>query len=223
MSNSLPSPPPEPLDVGTLASWLGGGLALFGGLEAIGLGYLGVGLTLLAGAVAAFPPFHRAIAAILGVAIPGWIRLGVFVVTAFAAGSLLPPGALTPPAPAPSEPLKPVAPKPATPAPQQPAATQPLPGPKVLLDIRGAGTKSTERFATTGSDWDLHWSYDCTGIGMTSNFIVRVVGDDGPTTMGVNQYGGGGEEDTDHFHQGGTFYLEVASGCRWHIVATDAR
>jgi hypothetical protein len=224
MSNPLPSPPRAPVDAGMLAGWIGGGLALFGGLDALGLGMAIVGVLLLAGALAALPPLVRAIAGAIGIAIPGWMRLGVFVVAMFAAASLYFPGTEKPSA-APAGMPRAIEHKPQVPsAPATaPAPTADAPAAKVLLDIKGTGTKSTEKFSTTARDWDLRWSYDCTGIGMTSDFIVRVVGDDGtPTSMGTSQLGGGGE-DTDHFHQGGTFYLEVASGCRWHIVASDAR
>ncbi len=152
------------------------------------------------------------------------------MVIVLAGGALLP---LTPPKPgqtteAASD-AKPAAPK------QQaagrsrgeeaPAAPEQAPSgpPGVLLDIRGSGTRSTQKFTTHGSDWTIRWSYDCSNVATgLSSFIVDVTrGDGDATSMQINQLGERGE-DTDYYHQAGTYYLEINSGCRWHITASDA-
>lgn len=87
-----------------------------------------------------------------------------------------------------------------------------------LLDVTGAGIKTTETF-TVGNTWDMPWSYDCSGAGGRGNFIVTVMAADGhgSRNAGTNQLGASGQ-DTEHFHVGGTFYLEINSECSWHVT-----
>jgi hypothetical protein len=74
-----------------------------------------------------------------------------------------------------------------------------------------------EKFTTQGDDWDLQYAYDCSSFGMQGNFMVAIKGGDGSMTgMMVNKLGRS-EADTDHYHTGGTFFLEVNSECSWHI------
>jgi hypothetical protein len=95
--------------------------------------------------------------------------------------------------------------------------------PQVLLDIHGSGDKTTEKF-TVAADWDLRWSYDCTagltrgGVvpsGYHCSFIVHVKQPDGHVSLenqGLNQLGVK-DQSVEHFHTGGTFYLEVQVCC----------
>lgn len=90
--------------------------------------------------------------------------------------------------------------------------------PQTLLDIKGTGTKSTQKF-TAGGDWDLNWSYDCSGFGNQGNFQVFIYNGDGSMSYSnspVNQLGKSGA-DVEHYHTGGTFYFTVNSECSWHI------
>ena len=93
--------------------------------------------------------------------------------------------------------------------------------PQTLLDLTGSGTKTTQKF-TAASDWDLNWSYDCTNFSSgTGNFQVFVYQGDGTMSLdnaGVNQLGAK-DTNVEHYHTGGTFYLEVNSECSWHITA----
>lgn len=90
------------------------------------------------------------------------------------------------------------------------------PAPVVVLTVDGTGTKTTQKF-NVKSDWDLHWTYDCTAFGNSGNFIVSATG---ASVTGVNQLGPKGEG-TEHFHSGGDgVYLEVISECAWHLDAT---
>jgi hypothetical protein len=103
-------------------------------------------------------------------------------------------------------------------APIQPV--QAATAPQVLLDISGSGSKSTAKFTAAG-DWDLNWSYDCSGFGYKGNFQVFVYNSDGSISFsnsGVNQLGMSGT-DVEHYHSGGTFYLTVNSECSWKIQA----
>src|SRR6266542_2143234 len=47
------------------------------------------------------------------------------------------------------------------------------PKPQTLLKLKGSGTKTTQKFTAAG-DWDLDWSYDCSGFGAQGNFQVFV-------------------------------------------------
>jgi len=89
---------------------------------------------------------------------------------------------------------------------------------QTLLDISGTGTKSTQKFTAAG-DWDMNWSYDCSNFGTQGNFQVMVYNSDGSMSFQnnlVNQLGKSGT-DVEHYHAGGTYYLEVNSECKWKI------
>lgn len=106
-----------------------------------------------------------------------------------------------------------------TATPQTQAAT-PTSAPQVLLDLSGNGTKQTQVF-TAGGDWDLNWDYDCSNFGYQGNFIVSVYNKDGSVSFEntlVNQMGKSGA-DVQHYHKGGTFYLDINSMCSWHVNA----
>jgi hypothetical protein len=105
------------------------------------------------------------------------------------------------------------------------AATQPASAPaaapaamQTLLDISGSGSKTTESFTAAGP-WDLIWSYDCSSFAEKGNFAVFVYDNNGNMSFdnsGVNQLGASGS-DTEYYHTGGTYYLEVNSECNWHM------
>ena len=101
------------------------------------------------------------------------------------------------------------------------AAPAPVPtAPQTLLKLSGSGTKSTQKF-TAGGDWDLNWSYDCSSFGYKGNFQVFVYNSDGSISFsnsGVNQLGMS-DSGVEHYHSGGTFYLEVNSECSWKLDA----
>jgi len=107
------------------------------------------------------------------------------------------------------------------PAPSQPVS-KPAPAPaamQTLLDISGSGSKTTESFTAAGA-WNLIWSYDCSNFGSKGNFQVFIYDGNGNMSFdnpGVNQLGASGS-DTDYYHVGGTYYLEVNSECSWHVT-----
>lgn len=94
-----------------------------------------------------------------------------------------------------------------------PAAT------KVVLDLTGSGTKTTQKFTVAG-DWDLTWSYDCTAFGQQGNFQVFVYQGNGSPALltPVNQLGKTGNG-VENYHSGGQYYLTVNSECSWKIQA----
>jgi hypothetical protein len=98
-------------------------------------------------------------------------------------------------------------------------ATLPSSGP--VLSLSGSGTHNTETFTASG-DWDLAWSYDCSAFGMAGNFIVYVYEGDvlSFTNLPVNQLGTGGSG-VEHYHSGGTYYLQIVSECSWKISVAD--
>jgi hypothetical protein len=91
-----------------------------------------------------------------------------------------------------------------------------------VLSLDGSGTKSTKRFPVT-SDWDLKWSYNCSGFSDgTGNFvIVPKAGATFSQDNLVNQLGASGDS-TEHYHNGtGERYLEVNSECNWTVEVVD--
>jgi hypothetical protein len=126
-------------------------------------------------------------------------------------------------APAPVKTVPAPTPKPApTPVTQHTPTPTPAPTPaqpQTVLDISGSGSKSTQTF-TVNSSWQMKWSYDCSSFGDQGNFQVYVYTSDGSLSFenaGVNQLGNGGS-DTEYYHTGGSYYLEVNSECNWHLT-----
>lgn len=105
------------------------------------------------------------------------------------------------------------------PAPTTTTTTAP---PPPLLDQSGSGISSTAQFTVPvgAREWDLVWSYSCTGVqGPVGNFIVNVKGYGGSaqtTDPGTNQIGASGNG-TEHYFDAGTFNLEVNSECSWTV------
>ena len=122
------------------------------------------------------------------------------------------------PTPTPVAPVTPVTPAPvSTPisTPQSPSATQ-----QTLLNISGEGSKSTQEFTVSG-DWQIQYTYNCSNAGGTGNFQVYINSSDNSSLgiVGINELGASGS-DTEYYHQGGTYYLEVNSECSWTIDVT---
>jgi uncharacterized iron-regulated membrane protein len=104
----------------------------------------------------------------------------------------------------------------ATPAPQPAPAAQPT----VLVQLKGSGTKSSQTF-TAPSNWTLSYTYDCSNFdGDSGNFQVFVQSADGGFNdlSPVNELGASGS-DTEYYHSGGQYYLEVNSECDWTVTA----
>ena len=102
---------------------------------------------------------------------------------------------------------------------QNHAASSPLPSPSptVLLDKEGSGIDKTQQFTAPG-DWEIDWTYDCSNFGQNGNFQIFVYNSDGSLAdLGANQVGAKGS-DTTYEHRGGTFYLQMNSECKWHVI-----
>ena len=86
--------------------------------------------------------------------------------------------------------------------------------------MTGAGAKTTGTFKVTRSDWELHWSYDCTSTGAKGDF--QVVVDKSPSSKGgvVTQLGTKGSS-VESYHDGpGTFSLQITTKCSWSVSAS---
>jgi hypothetical protein len=101
-----------------------------------------------------------------------------------------------------------------------PGPPPPSPSGRTLLDLAGAGPKTTPDFVAGGA-WDLAWSYDCTAMGRGRNFGVSVEGTGGARGNGVIQLGEK-EAGIDHNDAGGGFHLKVDADqqCTWRVVVT---
>lgn len=125
------------------------------------------------------------------------------------------PAATPKPAPAPVPAPTPI------PAPQPTPAPVPV-QPQTVMSISGSGSKSTQTF-TVNDSWQMQWSYDCSSTGGQGNFQVFIFTGAGAMSEdneGVNQLGASGS-DTEYYHTGGSYYLEVNSECNWNIKVTD--
>jgi hypothetical protein len=206
----LPAPAPRKITLGFIVGWAFGVLAVITGIVSLAQGQAGPGVAFLLAGCVALPPVNDFVGSQLKISLSGWLRFVIVLVLVGVAGSLLPKARVG------ENRASDTADTTANQTPSSPPTVQP----KTLLDIQGSGTKTTEKFTTQGDDWDLSYSYDCSSFGSQGNFIISVKGGDGSLTeMGVNQLGTQGN-DTDHFHTGGTFYLEINSECSWHIIAT---
>lgn len=85
---------------------------------------------------------------------------------------------------------------------------------KLVMSSVGTFTHSTRLFNIPTSEWQLQWRYSCKE---RDNFIVHVDARSGDVAdFAVNELGRGGHG-TEYMHQGGTFYLDIDSGCSWVI------
>lgn len=89
--------------------------------------------------------------------------------------------------------------------------------PKTLLSLKGNGIKNSPQF-TTGDNWTIHYSYDCTSFsGGQGNFSVYV---DYPTgDIPVNELGAKGASSSTATGAG-THTLKIASECPWTLTVT---
>jgi hypothetical protein len=95
------------------------------------------------------------------------------------------------------------------------ASTAPKTAGTVLLDKTGSGINQTPKFTASG-DWEIHWSYDCGAD--KGNFQIFVYSGDGSLAgVAANALDVKGS-DVSYQHRGGTYYLQMNSGCNWHVT-----
>ncbi len=93
---------------------------------------------------------------------------------------------------------------------------------QTLLELKGNGSKTTQKFTASG-DWDLEWTYDCSNFyGGQGVFQVYVYNHDGTMSFqnGLINQSGSKDAGVEHYHKGGTFYLQVNSVCAWTMKVT---
>lgn len=100
---------------------------------------------------------------------------------------------------------------------QAPAA---VPAKTVVLKVSGSGIKNTKSF-TTGDDWSIKYSFNCSDFGSQGNFQVYVYTDDQLSDTPVNALAEKGSDTTYEHGDSGTQYLEVNSECSWSLTVTD--
>jgi hypothetical protein len=90
---------------------------------------------------------------------------------------------------------------------------------KTLLETSGNGSKQTEKFTATG-DWDVAWTYDCSGQPNGLNVFSIFPQGGGYETPVMVTNGDAKAQDVQHYHNPGTFYLSVTSTCKWTVTVT---
>lgn len=151
------------------------------------------------------PKKSKKAAGCLGIGCGGLVLIGIIVGVIAAVGGTKTPATSTGPA--------------------APAATTgkggaPAPAPaeaKTLLTLKGNGIKNTTRF-TTGDNWTINYTYDCTKIlGGQGNFTIYV---DYPSgDIPVNELGAKGASSSTATGAG-PHTMKVASECPWTLTVT---
>jgi hypothetical protein len=97
--------------------------------------------------------------------------------------------------------------------PAPPGTTAPPPAGAVLLSEEGKGPLTA--VLTSGTPWDLHWSFDCSAHPAGGRFAIDL---HGPVRLsGVDERGARGRG-TEHA-TAGTYRLTVRSSCPWTLTA----
>lgn len=101
-----------------------------------------------------------------------------------------------------------------TAAPAAPAPT--TAAPTVLYSKSGSGAGSTPNF-TTGAEWQVDWTYNCSNFGSQGNFIISAGNAADISFPSVNELGTSGA-DTAYVHSDpGSHSLSINSECSWTV------
>jgi hypothetical protein len=96
-------------------------------------------------------------------------------------------------------------------------ATTPAPGPtSVIATFTGHGSANTDKF-TVSASWVLQWSYTCSALGASGNFIVAEDGGRDISGAKVNELGKHGQGQTTVSKDQGQHFLSVVSQCAWKL------
>jgi hypothetical protein len=83
-----------------------------------------------------------------------------------------------------------------------------------IFETEGSGSKTSKPFAVNAS-WAIAWSYDCSKAPKSAAaFAVNVQGANAESPITPTGLSG---IDITHFHDPGTFYLNIETGCTWHV------
>lgn len=99
-----------------------------------------------------------------------------------------------------------------------PPSTTAAPKPAVVFTTTGDGIKKTESF-TTGPDWSVAYTFDCSNAGGQGNFVLQVDGDLGD--MLANALSAKGADTSYEHDAAGSHYLSVNSECDWTLKVTN--
>ena len=92
-----------------------------------------------------------------------------------------------------------------------PPATAPA---ATIFESAGTGSSTSKPFAVKAS-WAIAWSYDCTNAPKSAAaFAVNIQGV--PAESPIAPTGPSGIDIT-HFHEPGTYSLNIETGCSWHV------
>jgi Protein of unknown function (DUF2510) len=108
------------------------------------------------------------------------------------------------------------------------SASAPAQSSGVLFTFSGSGIRNSAPFTVNSSAVTARYSYDCSALGGSGNFIADLVS--GSPDSGnyddqsiANELGSGGGQTTTIYpqDQGATYHLEVNSECSWSIALTS--
>jgi hypothetical protein len=99
-----------------------------------------------------------------------------------------------------------------------PAAQAAKPAAKTVATFSGNGIQNTPKF-TVSSTWKLGYSFNCSSMGTSGNFIVMEDGSFGGLT--VNALAESKSGSTYAYNDAGTHYLEINSECDWTVRVVD--
>lgn len=94
------------------------------------------------------------------------------------------------------------------------------PATQVVLTFTGDGTKTSKTF-TTGDDWSIKYTFDCSTFGSAGNFQVYTYTGGSMSGIPVNELKNSGNDTTYQHNDSGMHYLEVNSECGWTVTVTD--
>jgi hypothetical protein len=99
-------------------------------------------------------------------------------------------------------------------APPAPAGVSTTAPAATIFESAGTGSSTSKPFAVKAS-WAVAWSYDCTNAPKSAAaFVVNVQGV--PAESPIAPTGPSGIDIT-HFHDRGTYSLNIETGCSWHV------
>ena len=103
-------------------------------------------------------------------------------------------------------------------APPPAPSTTDAPKPAVVFTTSGDGIKKTQSF-TTGANWSVAYTFDCSNAGGQGNSMLQVDGDLGD--MLANALAAKGADTSYEHDAAGSHYLSVNSECNWTLKVSN--
>jgi hypothetical protein len=94
--------------------------------------------------------------------------------------------------------------------------------PRTLLTSSGTGDKNTNEF-TSGANWTIHYTYDCSDFGRSGNFVVTVFdgADQSEHDPGISTLDRKGADNVPVLGDSGLHHLQIISECKWTLTVTQ--